>query len=52
LSDNQYETIYSEEEAIVHAMRQMKDNDLVVILADDVSASLNLVRKYSANGVR
>jgi len=30
----------------------MKDNDLVVILADDVSASLELVRRYSPDGVR
>jgi hypothetical protein len=30
----------------------MRDNDLVVILADDVTASLDLVRRHSANGVR
>jgi cyanophycin synthetase len=52
LSENQYATIYNEEEAITHAMHQMKDNDLVVILADDVSGSLDLVRRYSADGVR
>jgi cyanophycin synthetase len=52
LGENQYETIYNEQEAITHAMQQMKDNDLVVILADDVTGSLDLVRKYSADGVR
>jgi cyanophycin synthetase len=52
LGENQYETIYSEQEAITRAMQQMKDNDLVVILADDVSGSLDLVRKYSADGAR
>ncbi|MFL5462477.1 MAG: cyanophycin synthetase [Gemmatimonadaceae bacterium] len=52
MEDGQYETILGEEEAIVHAMTQMKDNDLVVILADDVSASLAVVRRYSGDGVR
>ncbi len=37
---------------ITRALEQMKDNDLVVILADDVSASLDLVRRYSPDGVR
>jgi UDP-N-acetylmuramyl tripeptide synthase len=52
LAENQYATIYSEEEAITHALEQMRDNDLVVILADDVNKSLNLVRRYSADGVK
>ncbi|MFL5573598.1 MAG: cyanophycin synthetase [Gemmatimonadaceae bacterium] len=52
MEDGQYETILGEEEAIVHAMTQMKDNDLVVILADDVSASLAVVRRYFGDGVR
>jgi hypothetical protein len=30
----------------------MKDNDLVIILADDVNASLGLVRRYSSDGMR
>jgi hypothetical protein len=30
----------------------MKENDLVVILADDVSGILDMVRRYSADGVR
>jgi len=50
LSESQYETIYNEQDAITHAMQQMKDNDLVVILADDVARSLALVRRYSADG--
>jgi cyanophycin synthetase len=52
LNENQYATIFNEQEAITYAIRQMKDNDLVVILADDVSSSLDLIRKYSAEGVR
>jgi cyanophycin synthetase len=52
LSENQYETIFSEQEAIAHAMEKMKENDLVVILADDVSGILDMVRRYSADGVR
>jgi cyanophycin synthetase len=52
LGENQFATIYGEQEAITHAMRQMNDNDLVVILADDVNSSLQQVRRYSADGVR
>jgi cyanophycin synthetase len=52
LSDRQYETIFSEKDAIAQAMQQMKDNDLVVILADDVTGSLDLVRRYSGDGLR
>jgi cyanophycin synthetase len=52
LEDGQFETIYGEEEAITHAMHQMRDNDLVVILADNVAGSLDTVRRYSADGAR
>jgi cyanophycin synthetase len=52
MDDNRYETIYDEQEAITRAIEQMKDNDLVVILADDVSRSLDLVRRYSPDGGR
>lgn len=52
LDDGQYETIYDEREAIVHAMDMMKDNDLVVILADDVSGSLETVRQHSVEDGR
>jgi cyanophycin synthetase len=50
LEESQYETIYSEDEAITKAMQRMKDNDLVVILADDVKGSIDTVRRYSADG--
>jgi cyanophycin synthetase len=52
MSENQYETIFSEQEAITRAMDKMKENDLVVILADNVSGSLDLVRQYSNGGMR
>ena len=52
LQDSQYATVFDETEAISHAMRLMKDNDLVVILADDVSASLETVRGFSADGAK
>ncbi|HEY3112309.1 MAG TPA: cyanophycin synthetase [Gemmatimonadaceae bacterium] len=52
MEENRYETIYNEQEAITKALGKMQDNDLVVILADDVSASLDLVRRYSPDGVR
>lgn len=52
MEDGHYATIFDEQEAISHAMRLMKDNDLVVILADDVSGSLETVRQFSADGAR
>jgi cyanophycin synthetase len=52
LIESQYETIFDEQDAITRAMQRMKDNDLVIILADDVNASLGLVRKYSSDGTR
>jgi cyanophycin synthetase len=52
LIENQYETIFDEQDAITRAMQRMKDNDLVIILADDVNASLGLVRQYSSDGTR
>jgi cyanophycin synthetase len=52
ISENQYEIIYTEPEAIEHAMAKMKDNDLVVILADDIRGTIEFVRRYSADGVR
>jgi cyanophycin synthetase len=48
MEENRFQTIFSEPEAIAAAMSQMKDNDLVVILADHVSESLATVRQYSA----
>src|SRR4051812_15753234 len=48
MAEDQFETIYSEPEAIAAAMLQMQDNDLVVVLADHVSESLDAVRQYSS----
>jgi cyanophycin synthetase len=48
IEENRFTIIYNELEAIEHAMAQMKDNDLVVILADHVTESLDAVRQYSA----
>jgi cyanophycin synthetase len=52
MEEGRYETIYDEREAIGHAMSLMKDNDLVVILADDVRGSLQAVQQYSSDGAR
>jgi cyanophycin synthetase len=52
MNADQFDTIFSEKEAIAHALGQMKDNDLVVILADDVAGSLDLVRQFSSSGSR
>ena len=48
MEENRFQTIFTEREAIAAAIAQMKDNDLVVILADRVSVSLDTVRQYSA----
>ncbi|MDQ3673831.1 MAG: cyanophycin synthetase [Gemmatimonadota bacterium] len=52
LVESQYEIIYNENEAITRAIGRMQENDLVVVLADDVSASLELVRRHSADGLK
>jgi cyanophycin synthetase len=52
LRDGQYETIFDEPQAISRAMAQMKDNDLVVVLADDVKGSIDLVRQFGGDGVK
>jgi cyanophycin synthetase len=52
LQQGQYETIFNERDAIARAIQCMKDNDLVVILADDVKGSINVVRRYSSEGAR
>ena len=48
MNEDQFETILTEPEAVEHAMAQMKDNDLLVILADDIGKCLNAVRRFSA----
>lgn len=40
MSDSRFEIIYNESEGLAHAMSQMEDNDLVLVLADDVPAVL------------
>ena len=47
MEENQFQTIHDEREAIGYALEQMKDNDLVVILADRVSETLDTIREYS-----
>ena len=51
MNEDQFETILTEPEAVDQAMKLMKDNDLVVLLADDVSRCLSTVRQY-ADGTR
>ena len=52
LREDQYEIIYDENEAIAAAMNRMHDNDLVIVLVDDVGASLEMIRRHSADGVK
>ncbi|HUQ98384.1 MAG TPA: cyanophycin synthetase [Gemmatimonadaceae bacterium] len=52
LKEGQYTSIFTEQEAITHAMNQMKDNDLVVVLADDVARSIEVIRKMAGDGDR
>src|SRR5437762_4284691 len=47
MEENQFQTIHDEREDIGYALEQMKDNDLVVILADRVSETLDTIREYS-----
>jgi cyanophycin synthetase len=43
------ETVYSEREAVAHAVDQMSDGDLVVVLVDDVPAVLEQLRPLRTN---
>src|SRR5438270_8389445 len=52
MNEEQFETICSERDAMARAVSRMRENDLVVILADDVPGSLDTVRKYSDAGAR
>lgn len=49
MSEDRIETIYSEAEALDHAVAAMEDNDLVFVLADEVPAVLEQVRRMSAD---
>jgi cyanophycin synthetase len=47
LSEEHIDVVHDEKEALAHAMSEMKDNDLIFILADDVPAVLAQVRQLS-----
>jgi cyanophycin synthetase len=47
MAKDRYEIIYDETEAIKRAIALMQDNDLALVLADDVNASLATIRSFS-----
>jgi cyanophycin synthetase len=49
IAEDQVETVYSEGEAVAHAVERMRDGDLVVVLVDDVPAVLEQLRPFRAN---
>jgi cyanophycin synthetase len=51
MSDDRIEIIYSETEALAHAMKQMQDNDLVFVLADDVPAVLSQLNQLTSDSL-
>ena len=48
VSKDRYEIIYDETDAINRAIGMMSDNDLTLVLADDVNASLSTIRGFTA----
>ena len=48
ISADQVTTVYSETEAVEHAVQEIRDQDLVVILVDDVPAVLEQLRLHRA----
>ena len=48
ISADQVTTVYSEAEAVEHAVQQIRDQDLVVVLVEDVPAVLEQLRLYRA----
>ncbi|HUQ46611.1 MAG TPA: cyanophycin synthetase [Gemmatimonadaceae bacterium] len=48
MTDDRIEIVYDEKEALAKALNDMRDNDLVFVLADDVPAVLEQVRELSA----
>jgi cyanophycin synthetase len=48
ISADQVTMVYSETEAVEHAVLEIRDQDLVVILVDDVPAVLEQLRLYRA----
>jgi len=49
MSEDRIEMIYSEAEALDHAVAAMEDNDLVFVLADEVPTVLEQVRRMSVD---
>jgi UDP-N-acetylmuramyl tripeptide synthase len=48
MSRDRYEIIYDETDAIRRAIELMYENDLALVLADDVNASLSTIRSYTS----
>jgi cyanophycin synthetase len=48
MSRDRYEIIYNETDAIKRAIEMMYDNDIALVLADDVNASLSTIRSYTS----
>ncbi|MDO8501871.1 MAG: cyanophycin synthetase [Gemmatimonadaceae bacterium] len=51
MREEQIEVVYDEQEALAKALHEMKDNDLVFVLADDVPAVLEQMRQLSSGQV-
>ena len=47
LTDDRIDIVLDEKQALDHALTRMKDNDLIFILADDVSSVLEHIRQLS-----
>ncbi|MBA2686930.1 MAG: hypothetical protein H0U64_02405 [Gemmatimonadaceae bacterium] len=50
IPDSSIEVIFDETEAVKRALEKMEDNDLVVVLADDVTSVLAYVRDRAREG--
>jgi hypothetical protein len=48
ISGDQVTTVYSETEAVEHAVQQIREGDLIVILVEDVPAVLQQLRLHRA----
>jgi cyanophycin synthetase len=51
MDDSQIEIIYNETEGLAHALKQMEDNDLVFVLADEVPAVLAQLDSLSGDSL-
>jgi cyanophycin synthetase len=52
MSRDRYEIIYDENDAIRRAIEMMYENDVALVLADNVNASLSTIRSYSPESAR